>query len=368
MQIAMKHILIGSLLVASLALPAGAQQTRVLTADRSNDYGLVYTLPTTALSVSVCAEREVSRRGPFYQYAKKYLGTDKAVVEDSEKWRVKSVEVTPYGVADTETKYQIQFKPGSVGNIAVADNGMLLAINARPDFDQPQSKSGAPRREAVLHGNPDKDFLEFVNEDFVAAQSTAKQAEMLAESLMEVREAKLSLTRGTADPMPTDGRQLELMLASLARQEETMTQAFTGVRWTETETRTYDVVPEESGSSILCRLSEFAGFTDPDDLSGDPVEITVEVIQEGETPTDGRGLQKRMPKDAVIYNLPGSALVTLAARGEEIYQHEFEFSQFGTSFGLNPLLFTDKREPYGATFDPATGAVREIKTLSAPQP
>lgn len=41
---------------------------------------------------------------------------------------------------------------------------------------------------------------------------------MLAESLMEIREAKVSLTRGTAETMPTDGRQLELMLESLRHQ------------------------------------------------------------------------------------------------------------------------------------------------------
>ena len=54
---------------------------------------------------------------------------------------------------------------------------------------------------------------------------------MLAESLMEIRDSYLSLTRGTADNMPTDGRQLELMLNSLHDQESALTAAFTGTEY-----------------------------------------------------------------------------------------------------------------------------------------
>ena len=37
-----------------------------------------------------------------------------------------------------------------------------------------------------------------------------------------------------------------------------------------------------------------------------------------------------------------------------------DFAQFGIKFGLAPTLFSDKKAPSFAVFDPATGAVREI--------
>ncbi len=351
------------LLLLSVLLPAGAQQTRVLTADKSNEYGLVYTLPLTAVEIELTARRTVSQRGPYYQYARKYLGSDRVVTADTESWTLTGARVVTYGVADPETQYLMQFKPGSLASVCVDSNGMLLAINTEADAPASPSTDRTLRREASPHPDPARDYLQYVDQDFVASQSLARQAQMLAESLMEVREAKISLTRGTADTMPTDGRQLELMLASLEKQEEALTAAFTGVTWTETETRRYDAVPEGNGRSVLCRLSDFAGFVDNDDLRGAPVYLEIEIVSEGALPVDSRGEVKKLPKDAIVYNIPGSAQVTLSYQGEEYYSAELAFAQFGVQFGLNPVLFSDKKEPYSAVFDPVTGAVKEVTKL-----
>ena len=96
------------------ASPAIAQQTKLLTAEKHNEYGIVYTLPVTALDIEVTAVREVRKAGPYYQYAKKYVGTDKVVKEDSEEWTIKSVNVRPYGIPDPDARYLMQLKPGSV--------------------------------------------------------------------------------------------------------------------------------------------------------------------------------------------------------------------------------------------------------------
>ena len=42
-----------TLFVGVLSLAANAQQTKLLTADKHNEYGLVYSLPTTALDIEV---------------------------------------------------------------------------------------------------------------------------------------------------------------------------------------------------------------------------------------------------------------------------------------------------------------------------
>ncbi|MDE5813606.1 MAG: DUF4831 family protein, partial [Muribaculaceae bacterium] len=76
------------------------QATKVLTAEKSNEYGLVYSLPTTALEIEVTASHQVGKKGPYYLYAKKLIGTEKAVSEDYEKWQITDVKVRPYGVPD----------------------------------------------------------------------------------------------------------------------------------------------------------------------------------------------------------------------------------------------------------------------------
>lgn len=70
-----------------------------------------------------------------------------------------------------------------------------------------------------------------------------------------------------------------------------------------------------------------------------------------------------MPKDAVVYAVPGTANVKVSAGGKRLFAGEFGFAQFGMTFGLAPSLFTSKKEPSYAIFDPATGALREIAEI-----
>lgn len=336
------------------------QATKVLTAEKSNEYGLVYSLPTTALEVEVTARHQVGKKGPYYLYAKKSIGTDKAVAEDFEKWEITEVKVRPYGVSDSETQYFMQLRPGAMTSITVDADGMLLAINKEVGAQAVEIESAAPPKVNWPTGN---EYLDFVDEDFVASKSSAKQAQLLAESLMEVRESKLALTRGTADAMPADGKQMELMLASLGEQEAALNAAFTGSVTTEFVTRRFSYTPSGDAKEILFRMSDFAGFVDSDDLSGDPVYIQIETLNEASLPVDAKGETKKLPKNAVIYNIPGSAQVSISSLGKILFQKEFQMAQMGMTFGLDPSLFTDKKEPSYAVFDPVTGALLEIGSV-----
>ena len=241
---------------------------------------------------------------------------------------------------------------------------MLLGINTDVPLQKPAEATDSELSESSLDN---KKYLQYVDEDFLASQSSAKRAQMLAQSLMEIRDSRIALTRGTAETMPTDGRQLELMLNSLQDQEQSMTDAFCGTVQKQTVNRVYTFIPdsERAERSILFRLSDFAGFVDKDDYSGDPVYINVKITQHGELPTDDKGEYKSMPKDAVAYRIPGAARITISSKGEELFSKELSFAQFGTVFGLNPSVFTSKKEPSYAIFDPATGSIIKIGSVAA---
>lgn len=344
--------------LAAFWSPVSAQQTKILTADKHNEYGLVYTLPVTALDIEVTAVREVRQGGPFYKYAKKYVGTSTVIAEDSESWTLESVKVRPYGVADPKNRYLMQLKPGSAAFIGVDGDGMILSINANPESPIEFPRDVQTVKDGDALGK--EEYLKYVDQDFVSSQSDARRAQMLAESLMEIRDSKISLTRGTAETMPADGKQLELMLNSLAHQEAALTAAFTGSASRETVTRHYTYIPRDAGGETLFRLSDFAGFVAADDFSGEPVYVSVDITNRGQLPVDAKGEVKKLPKDAVAYKVPGEATVKVTYKGEVYYSGDFEFGQFGVVFGLNPMLFSDRKEPSYAVFDPATGALKEI--------
>lgn len=349
--------------IAALIPGISAQQTKILTADKHNEYGLVYTLPVTALKVEVSARRTSSVAGPYWQYAKKYIGTDDVVRENNVQWEITGVKVTPYGVPDTEKQYMMTFKPGALTYIAVSDGDMILSINK--EVEAPVVDLAGPAWMRRREPNIDA-YLQYVDEDFISSQSSAKRAQMLAQNLMEVRDARVSLTRGTAESMPTDGRQLELMLESLATQEAAFTAAFKGLTDEMQVTSIYTYVPgAEGGKDILFRMSDFAGFVDKDDYAGDPVYIEVTDVKSGELPVDAKGEVKKLPKDAVIYNIPGVANVTVKYKGDTLWSGRQEFAQSGIQFGLAPALFSDKKARSYAIFDPATGALKEIGDINA---
>lgn len=345
---------------ALLSAQGNAQQTKILTADKHNEYGLVYTLPTTKLEIEVTAKRTVNVAGPFYQYAKKFIGTEKVIKEDSESWMITGVKVKSYGVADNSEQYLMQLKQGALTSICVDEDGMLLAINKEVEGMHNQTESTLSTQPSGIDNIDINEYLQYVDEDFIASQSSAKKAQMLAENLMEIRDAKVSLTRGTAETMPTDGKQLELMLNSLSHQEAALTGAFIGMSASETVTRTFTYTPEGDGRTVLFRMSDFAGFVEADDYSGDPVYINVKVTRKGELPKDAKGEEKKLPKDAVIYNIPGAANISITSTGKTLYDKELEFAQFGVKFGLAPTLFSSKKERSFAEFNPVTGGLKEI--------
>lgn len=345
------------MLFLSFVMTAHGQQTRELTAEKHNEYGLVYTLPRTSLRIDVDVRRVVKKAGPFYQYAKKYIGTDNVVKADREIWSITDVRVTPIGLSDASRRFLMQLKANSPVTMTVADNNMLLAINAPATIDTNIEDSDT-ELVVVKEGSDVEEFLQYVGEDYLASTSTAKRAQNLSEQLVEIRDNRNALTRGTADNMPSDGRQLELMLDNMQRQERAITAAFAGSEEVSEQTVSYYFTPSEDGKTVLFRMSDFAGPVEADNYAGSPVELVVNVTERGELPVDAKGEVKKLPKDAVIYCIPGRASVTLRHENRTLYSNpNMYFSQFGVDFGLDPTVFTDKKDPAYVLFDSTTGAV-----------
>lgn len=343
-----------------------AQQTKVITAEKHNEYGLVYSLPVTALQITVTAQKETRTPGPYRQYAKRYLGTSDVIANEAVSWTIKDIQVTPVGVkGDDPTQYLMQLKAGSTTFIGVAPNGMLLSINTEPEEYNFHPFVGSVAGKVISSGGDVDEYLKFVDMDFVSAQNSMRQAEMVASSLMDARESREAIKYGTSDFNPTDSRQYEMMLNSINEQIDAMTRAFTGSVTVEEFSSQYIYIPEDEGDEVVFRLSDFNGLVDPDDYSGSPVYIKTEILSEGTLPLDANGEAKKYPKDGVVYGIPGTARITIYTDRKKLMTGEYEFSQFGTTFALSPTLFTDKKAPSFARFSPETGALLEIGKIKS---
>lgn len=347
---------------AVMTVSVFSQITQRLTANKTNEYGLIYSLPLTAVDVTVEAERTVRNPGEFFQYSRKYLNID-PIISESEGWVIKSVTLTAHGVADPEQQYLVQFKSGSTPFMLLDENGFPLTVNSenyRPSISDaiPVATPAVP---TILETTAARTAM---TEEMIQSKSSAKRAELAAAKVYELRQSRNDIISGQADQMPSDGKAMQLVLDNLQLQEDALTAMFTGTVKVSTEVRTYTVIPDGSDHlrMIIGRLSQSGGLVDADDLSGEPIYLDITGTRIGELPVNERGEEKRFPKGGLAYCIPGEASVEVTFDGRVMAQRTMALSQSGVVFGLDPALFSDKKAPAYAIFNPVTGALVEIGT------
>lgn len=359
-----KSISLSIAAIVAASLMASGQTTQRFTADKTNEYALVYSLPLTVVDITVETEHTISTPGEFNNYATRYLGlSDGAVVRRaSHDVVVKSVTITPRGVANPENRWQVQFKSGSAPTMILMADGVPLSVNTDADAPLPPV---LPKAVAALPTPLEGPAArEAVTEAMTRSTTTAKKAEAAANRIFELRERRNDIFSGDADAMPPDGRATELVLAGLSAQEAALTAMFTGTvkKYTEVTTLTYTPGKTDENKVLLARISPVEGIVAKDDLSGIPLYLSYKVISEGKLPTNDKGDVKKFPKGGLAYTIPGSAHVSLNFNNAIIGQADIDVAQLGATFGIDPGLFTDKKAPAYVEFSPVTGAIVKIGT------
>lgn len=348
------------LVLASTGIICG-QSTQRLTAGKSNEYGLIYSLPLTAVDIYLEAELSEETPGEFSNYARRHLGISSAVSTPSRRARLLSALIVPRGVANPESRWLAQFKTGSSVYVTLSGDNIPLALNAdavssvsRPTI--PEAREAAP---SPLDGPA---ASQAVTADMARSASVSKKAELAAQRIFELRETRSDILSGQTDNPPADGKAMQLVLDNLQAQEAALTAMFAGVRSSHTVVRKVTFMPDSTDVSgrVVARLSTVDGIIDASNLAGAPVTVSMKILERGKLPINEKGEVKTFPKGGVAYCVPGTARISVSFEGNEIASADVALAQLGVVFGLNPGLFSDKKDPYKVIFDPATGAVLEL--------
>ena len=321
--------------------------------------GAVYFLPKTAVRFTFLVEKTTYIPGDFAAYAQRYMRLRDVSQEPSTQYRILQIKQTPVAVADSTKKYAIKFDAKTVAaNVALADDGRLLAINAEPNVDMEEAPfKAAPKSQRV---NP----RQLMNQDILSAGSTAKMAQLTAQEIYDLRENRNLLIKGQADFMPKDGEQLRLMLHQIDTQDEALTSMFKGTY--ECDTTEHEIVVCPDGSfdrQLLFRLSQVNGLVDKDDLSGAPYYISVTDLKTVPEPVYDEKAAKAKKKgyEAGVYvNVPGRMRVTLYQGIEAIQTSEQPAAQFGNVELLSGELF-NKRYTTHLWLNSLTGGVERLE-------
>lgn len=336
-----------------------AQETTRLTAAKHNQYGLIYSLPKTVFKVEVEATKVIAKRGPYYQYAEKYLGTPAVITEDAEYWDLNKVRLQAVGEPDKKQEYLVQFKSGAAPYMILDKEGLLLSVNTDV---APDSNAFVPAKGGVI-ASPlsDNEYYSVFSEELVMSGSVSNMAGVAAKQLFHIRESRTGIITGEADQMPADGESMKLVMKQLDAQEQALVALFMGTISKEKVVRVFDVVPSGAlENEVLFRFSKFLGIVDSDNLAGDPVYMNLNITEQGKLPADAKGRELQMPKNALAYCIPGKASVSIDMKGKTLYKATCQVAQFGVVFGLDPKMFDNKKSPAKVQFFPQTGAIREL--------
>lgn len=359
-----KKAVIAALVASSATLCATSQTTQRFSATKANEHTLVYTLPSTALSITLEGEITVKKPGEFYKYARKYLNVGNPITKETRTATLKSAVVTAFGVPDEEQRYAVQFKSGTNPFIYLTDEGLPLAFNTDriPAQESPELPKAVPAPPTPLETPAAR---QVISEEMLQSQSVAKRAELAARAIFDIRQTRSDLISGQADNMPPDGKSLQLMLDNLQAQEEALEAMFLGTTQVSTVVTTVTVHPQEDiRNKIIARLSPIDGFVNSDNLSGAPIYLSLEVTNRGEMPVNDKGETLPFPKNGFPYCIPGAARIAISFDGRTILTAEEEMAQFGITYGLSPNSLTDKKAPRFVIFNPATGSFRQSGPLT----
>ncbi|MDE6541155.1 MAG: DUF4831 family protein [Muribaculaceae bacterium] len=363
----MKHTIAAIAILAAAAIPAAAQTTQRITAGKASEYGLTYSLPLTAVDITVEAEISESKPGEFHNYARRHLAIDDAIHAPAHTAAIRSVTIRTHGEPDPDSQWLVQFKSGTSPFMTLSEQGLPLSVNTDADATGAGvDTEGLPvSRPAAPTALETEAARQAVTQEMTRSSSLSKRAELAAQRIFELREMRSDILGGQAENTPPDGQAMKLILDNIAAQEAALTAMFAGTTATRTEVRTLTIVPDsaDTDSRVLARISPVEGIIDADNLAGAPLTVSITATRRAELPLTDKGEPKRFPKGGFAYTIPGEATVAVSYGGQTVATATVSLAQLGTVFGIDPAVFTDKKAPSALRLDPATGAIISLEPV-----
>lgn len=342
-------------MILAAMLMIGSQTNAQLVLE--NEAAVVYYMPKNELAITLHYTVVDEEPGIFYQYAKRYLGAKQVITEAKRSYVLTHVSTKLLTSADTKRAYKITAGQGLKEQlISLSEDGRLLGYNVGlENATEPLLFSG----KAEPYCTEEEELMPLLEEQFVAS-STAKMAEGAAKLIYRIRETRLNLLAGEVEHVPADGKSMELVLAELDKQEQALVELFVGKKKISSGSQTLSYMPEKCVyDAVLCRFSLHSGVVSADDLSGEPVYISVDATKEMVQPLVEEN-SKAPALSQLYYNLPGEAEVVLKYKGEEWMHAHYQIAQLGVAIPMAKQLFTGKDIPM-IRLNPETGNILLIE-------
>lgn len=343
--------------------------------------GTFYFLPQTVLKVDVVVRSDEKLKGPYSEYASKFLGLENVNNFDYTNYSIENVVVTTLAEPDPDQVYFVEMGAVDSKNLRtfklkLDDSGFLLSAN---DLNQLSSGEAKKSLELVDFQNPaeGKSFPEFyvsgnvitkvdtiirritvdtlnTEQYFYRTRLEDKTTEQMAVAalgkLQQIRESQYNLLTGFQETAYEAGT-IRFMFDRLKKLENEYLDLFRGKTFTEYYHYTYYYVPDAGSLKNPVTLFQFStGSGITKSSSGDKVQL--QLISAGLEEPAGN-FPSVASNTGLAYRVPGSAVARVSLDAGVLCEERLCISQLGVIRRLPAKRFN-------AEFNPETGGLKSL--------
>lgn len=348
--------------------------------------GFWYMLPKSRFEVLLQLKRTELVKGPYAQFAGKYLGIDNVINSSTTIWQIDDIVIRSTPVPDTSQLYYVAMgnmdtMPIPVSMLFNINNiGALTGVLPTEDtraYETTSIQTPGSFYSAVFKYHAESNLFETIDTviervmlDSVSVEKTVlrkklvekpmeQRAKETADLIMKLREQKLSLLTGYQE-IPYDPSTIRYMVGELERMEREYIELFTGLTIQTNHTRRFYYTPTSDDNCLpvpMIRFSSQEGVVPLEGSKGDVIYI--QCCAQGVTharhrfafAVDSLSIQRNT---GFVYRNPEWAMLTI-----------FLGSRMQKEVGMQvPQLGTPERLPWFVTkfsIDPETGALIQVR-------
>lgn len=343
--------------------------------------GFFYSLPRTGFRVDIQVKRIQKLKGPYSEYADKYLGLSQVINVNSTEYELAAMQLSVFTEPDPDEYYFVQMtgksKDRQEMELFLSNQGGLIGISAADEGTEGGKKGDLTSRSGVKIpeiSNPSQfervdTVIKRISVDTTtieqkvfrkisAAKTTEQKAKEAADFILKLDESMFNLINGYQEVSYEKGT-MEYMYTQMDNLKKEYLQLFKGVTGEDLETHSFTVYPDKSmldSPVTLCKFSMSKGVTDITSSSGDLVLL--ELVSQDALRNIRRAVESRnnQHKDlkGVYYRIPEEALVTIKVGGRSAVESKFPVCQLGVVTFLPGTSFRNLE------LDNNTGGLRHV--------
>jgi hypothetical protein len=390
----MKKMICSALAIQFAIVMAAVAQINVVQIDNSaapaTREGIFYSLPRTVVKVEVKIDRVENYKGPYADYALRYLGLKNVVPANAVEYKISGIYISTYAEPDPDQYYFVELgekssKGEKAGLLGLSDAGLILGTIPVCDADgtAPESK-----KTEEMPMDADKDafgelfkysadisifekvdtIIRKINIDTMTVErlyykrtivekSPEQKAKEAADFITRIKDNRFNLISGFQE-VNYNRETLEYMDAQLKTMEKEYLKLFTGISLHKSMTFTYKYipVPNQINTEIpIFKYLKSKGVIDLDEPGGKVVTIRIQRV--GNTNAVA-GYLKKAEKETKLhgfsYRIPELARVTVKLDENTQQETQCLISQLGVVTYL-------PANKWKVQFHPQTGGIKALE-------